>query len=56
MQRDESRNDLCPIYAKMRYKDSFTKHDLNHLYDYVYDTVDCKHGDECYGFIRVVIC
>ena len=46
-------HDLCPIYAKMRYQDLFTEHDLNHLYDYVHDTVDCKYGDECYAFIRV---
>ena len=32
-------NDLCPIYAKMRYQDIFNEQDLNHLYDYEHDTL-----------------
>ena len=46
-------NNLCPIYAKMRYQDLFSEQDLNHLYEYGHDTTDCKFGDECYAFKRV---
>ena len=47
-------NDLCPIYAKIRYEYQLTERNLNHLYHYVHDTVDYKYGDECYAFIRGV--
>eukprot|EP01084_Bolivina_argentea_P296274 510231_1 len=46
-------NQLCPIYAKMRYQDIFTEEDLIHLYDYMHPyNIECKYGDECYAFQR----
>ena len=50
----KSEHGLCPIYAKMRYQDEFSEKMLNHLYECKHLTVDCKFGDRCYAFQRLV--
>eukprot|EP01084_Bolivina_argentea_P194028 332873_1 len=46
-------NELCPIYARMRYQDIFTEEDLNHLYEYNHPDTKCKYGDQCYAYKRL---
>eukprot|EP01084_Bolivina_argentea_P258427 435671_1 len=51
----KTNNDLCRIYAKMRYQNIFSEQYLSHLYEYKhFNQTECKYGDECYAYKRLI--
>eukprot|EP01084_Bolivina_argentea_P117167 208126_1 len=55
-------NDLCPIYAKMKYHagDNFTEENLNHLFEYnhfkneLIEKSECKFAEKCKAYKRLL--
>eukprot|EP01084_Bolivina_argentea_P208790 355834_1 len=47
-------NEICPVYVRMRYQDTFNQENLDHLIEYEHpDESSCKYGDQCYAFKRL---
>eukprot|EP01084_Bolivina_argentea_P163829 284937_1 len=38
----------------MRYQDIFSEQYLNHIYEYQHPEIDCKFGDKCFAFNRLI--